>query len=54
MGYGMSAPPPVPTETHDGSSISSSDQSELEERREELLEAQEEYEEAIEEAYDSD
>ncbi|KAF2140547.1 uncharacterized protein K452DRAFT_299293 [Aplosporella prunicola CBS 121167] len=52
------APPPPPSgdyypdETRSGSSVSSSDKEELEERREELEEAQEEYDEAYEEAYD--
>ncbi|CAJ2512868.1 Uu.00g009870.m01.CDS01 [Anthostomella pinea] len=43
---------PLPDETASGSSVSSSDREELEERREELQEAQEEYEEAYEETYD--
>ena len=45
-------PPPVPTHDADGDSISSSDRESLEERRQELIEAQEEYEEELEEAYD--
>jgi hypothetical protein len=47
-------PPPVPTHDEDGSSISSSDRESLEERRQELIEAQEEYNEEVAEAYDSD
>lgn len=45
-------PPPVPTHDADGDSISSSDRESLEEKRQELIEAQEEYEEELEEAYD--
>lgn len=45
-------PPPVPTHDEDGSSISSSDRESLEEKRQELIEAQEEYQEELEEAYD--
>ena len=45
-------PPPVPTHDADGSSISSSDRESLEEKRQELIEAQEEYQEELEEAYD--
>jgi predicted RNase H-like HicB family nuclease len=44
----------VPTHDEDGDSISSSDRESLEEARQELIEAQEEYEEQLEEAYDSD
>jgi hypothetical protein len=47
-------PPPVPTHDADGSSISSSDRESLEERRQELIEAQEAYEEELEEHYGSD
>ncbi|RMZ77577.1 hypothetical protein DV737_g4266, partial [Chaetothyriales sp. CBS 132003] len=50
--YQASMPPPVPDETADGSSISSSDREDIEEKRKELEEAQEEYNEAVEEAYD--
>jgi hypothetical protein len=42
----------VPTHDEDGSSISSSDRESLEERRQELIEAQEEYQEELEEAYE--
>lgn len=49
---GFEEPPPVPRYDADGDSISSSDREELEERREELIEAQREYEEELEEAYD--
>jgi hypothetical protein len=53
--YANSAyPPPVPTHDADGSSISSSDRESLEEKRQELIEAQQEYQEELEEAYDSD
>jgi hypothetical protein len=53
--YASSAyPPPVPTHDADGSSISSSDRESLEEKRQELIEAQEEYNEEVAEAYDSD
>lgn len=45
-------PPPVPTHDADGDSISSSDRESLEEKRQELIEAQEEYQEELEEAYD--
>ncbi|KAI0588610.1 PAT1 multi-domain protein [Pyrenophora tritici-repentis] len=45
-------PPPVPTHDEDGSSISSSDRESLEEKRQELIEAQEEYQEALEEEYE--
>jgi len=44
----------VPTHDADGSSISSSDRESLEEKRQELIEAQQEYEEELAEAYDSD
>lgn len=47
-------PPPVPTHDADGDSISSSDRESMEEKRQELIEAQEEYQEEIEENYDSD
>jgi hypothetical protein len=51
--YGQSAyPPPVPTHNADGSSISSSDRESLEEKRQNLIEAQREYEEELAEAYD--
>ncbi|RMZ90334.1 hypothetical protein DV736_g2422, partial [Chaetothyriales sp. CBS 134916] len=50
--YQASMPPPVPDETADGSSMSSSDREEIEEKREELEEAQQEYNEAVEEGYD--
>ena len=43
---------PLPEETRSGSSVSSSDIEDLEEKREALREAQEEYEEAYEETYD--
>jgi hypothetical protein len=53
--YGSSAyPPPVPTHDADGSSISSSDRESLEEKRQDMIEAQQEYEEELQEAYDSD
>jgi hypothetical protein len=53
--YASSAyPPPVPTHDADGSSISSSDRESLEEKRQDMIEAQREYEEELEEAYDSD
>ncbi|KAL6705940.1 hypothetical protein ACN47E_006219 [Coniothyrium glycines] len=45
-------PPPVPTHDADGDSISSSDRESLEERRQEIIEQQEEYQEELEEAYD--
>ncbi|EFQ93927.1 hypothetical protein CFE70_010213 [Pyrenophora teres f. teres 0-1] len=45
-------PPPVPTHDEDGSSISSSDRESLEEKRQELIEAQQEYQEALEEEYE--
>jgi hypothetical protein len=44
-------PPPVPTHDADGESISSSTRSSLEKKREELIEAQEAYQEELEEAY---
>ncbi|KAH9863694.1 hypothetical protein J1614_009626 [Plenodomus biglobosus] len=47
-------PPPVPTHDADGDSISSSDRESMEEKRQELIEAQEEYQEEIQENYDSD
>ncbi|CBX97672.1 hypothetical protein IAQ61_001117 [Plenodomus lingam] len=47
-------PPPVPTHDADGDSISSSDRESMEEKREELIEAQEAYQEELEENYDSD
>lgn len=49
----MAPPPPVPTHDADGSSISSSDRESMEEARQELIEAQEEYQEELEEGYDS-
>ncbi|RMZ67410.1 WW Rsp5 WWP [Pyrenophora seminiperda CCB06] len=45
-------PPPVPTHDEDGSSISSSDRESLEEKRQNLIEAQQEYQEALEEEYE--
>jgi hypothetical protein len=53
--YASSAyPPPVPTHDRDGSSISSSDRESLEEKRQDMIEAQKEYEEELQESYDSD
>ena len=50
--HAFQPPPPVPTHDEDGSSISSSDRESLEERRQELIEAQEEYQEELQEAYE--
>ncbi|KAF1938999.1 hypothetical protein EJ02DRAFT_468466 [Clathrospora elynae] len=52
--YAFQEPPPVPTHDADGNSISSSDRSSMESRREELIEAQQEYQEELEESYGSD
>jgi hypothetical protein len=52
--HAFQEPPPVPTHDADGSSISSSDRESLEERRQELIEAQEEYQEELQEAYEDD
>ena len=45
-------PPPVPTHDADGDSISSSDRESMEEKRQELIEAQEAYQEELEEHYE--
>ena len=50
--YEAQMPAPPPEETASGISVSSSDQEEIEEERKELIEAQENYNESVEEGYD--